>query len=294
MYVHTLDRLARNGGIQRRVLEALGKNNIGFATVIEGYDYTSPHQRFVLSVMGAVNDLTSDQIGVHVSKANRHRAEQGLALGPVPFGYRSLSPKQSPLPDGLEAEVLREAWRRRAAGESLGAIAAWLNESGFETREGNHFTAHAMKDIFNNRFYLGFTKYKGKEYTGQHEAIIDEPLFQAAQDRRGPGRSPRRVWCETGLLQGMISCGGCGNPLQSDRTSLGTPQYRERHAHVCATNGRSAKASPLDAQIATIVRSLELEPDWRERLAELVVGEYRGPSVAELQDRLRRLGVAFA
>ena len=43
----------------------------------------------------------------------------------------------------------------------------------------NRFTAHAMKDIFNCRFYVGVVTHKGTEYPGQHEAIISEELFQA-------------------------------------------------------------------------------------------------------------------
>ena len=151
--VHTLDRLARNQGIQRHVLETLGKNGIGFATVIEGYDYTSPSMKLVLSVMGAVNEFFSDQLGIHVSKAHRHRAALGLPAGPVPFGYRSLNPRECPVPVEAEANALVDCWRRRAAGESMSSLADWLNDRGFRTREGNRFTAHALKDILYNPFY---------------------------------------------------------------------------------------------------------------------------------------------
>lgn len=36
LVVHTLDRFARNQGVQRHVLEALGKKQVGFATVVGG------------------------------------------------------------------------------------------------------------------------------------------------------------------------------------------------------------------------------------------------------------------
>ncbi len=42
LIVHTLDRLARNQKVQRQVLETLGKASVGFASVVEGIDYTTP------------------------------------------------------------------------------------------------------------------------------------------------------------------------------------------------------------------------------------------------------------
>jgi len=54
-----------------------------------------------------------------------------------------------------EGSAVREAFAARAAGRSDGAIAAELNRRGLRTRTGQLFTAHALKDLFNCRFYLG-------------------------------------------------------------------------------------------------------------------------------------------
>ncbi len=175
----------------------------------------------------------------------------------------------------------------------MGELAAWLNNLGFKTREGNRFTAHAIKDIFNNRFYLGLVIYRGIEYPGQHEALISRYVFDQVQGRRGGIRAPRKVWQETGVLQGFISCGLCGNPLQSDRSRFGKPMYRERHGHQCESNGHSAMADVFDNELGVILRSLELEPAWCDRIAHLAVSDYQGPSEAELRNRLRKLGVAY-
>ena len=43
------------------------------------------------------------------------------------------------------AEAVRSAFARRSCGESNAAIAELLNDQGFRTKDGNRFTAHAMK-----------------------------------------------------------------------------------------------------------------------------------------------------
>ena len=214
--MHTLDRFARNQAVQGQVLEALGRNGVGFATVVEGHDYTTPTGKLIMSVMGAVNEFFSAQTGVHVSKSQRQRAVEGLPVGPIPFGYVSKDPRLAPKLQEAEAPALQEVWRRRAEGESMAELSTWLNARGFRTKEGNLFTSHAIKDIFKNRFYLGVIIYQGEEYPGQHEPLVSPHLFDRVQARRGTAQVPRKVWQDAGVIQGIISCGLCGSPIQSD------------------------------------------------------------------------------
>ena len=70
--------------------------------------------------------------------------------------------------------------------------------------------------------------------------------------------------------------------------------YRERHAHECATNNRSIMADAIDKQIETILTSVELQPGWRDRIAQLVVADHNGPDPVDLKERKRRLSRAYA
>jgi hypothetical protein len=82
--------------------------------------------------------------------------------------------------------------------------------------------------------------------------------------------------------------------VHSERNALGNPFYRERHGVRCRTNGRSLSAERLDWQIAEIWRSIEFEPDWRERMTDLASLDYEGPDIGELNERRRRLARAYA
>jgi site-specific DNA recombinase len=293
--VHTIDRWARNVGVQRQALQRLGEANVGFASVTENIDFTTPAGKLMLTMIGGVSEFFSDQLAVHVSKGQRERAESGLPVGSVPFGYITHEPGAVPTVVPREAGAVLEAFRRRARGESYGAIARWLNAEGFETRGDNAvFTSFAVKDMLNCRFYQGLVTYKGAEFPGRHEAIVDQETFEAAQARRGAARQRRLMVGQRGLLQGRVSCGHCGETLQSDRDYRGRAMYRERHGSRCRTNNRSLMAVRVDAQLGAIWKSLEFAQDWRARMAELASANYDGPSPEELASQRRRLARAYA
>ena len=158
--VHTLDRLARKLSIQMQALSRLARVGVGFASVNDPFDASTPQGRLMLNQMGSYNEFFSELLGIHVSKSFRVIAESGLTVGPVPFGYQRQEKGLPPLIVENEAAVIKEVFQRRADGQSYGSIAIWLNDQCFRTREGNPFTAHAVKDILNNRFYCGYVKYK--------------------------------------------------------------------------------------------------------------------------------------
>jgi site-specific DNA recombinase len=247
--VHTLDLWARNIGVQRLALSKLGDYDIGFTSATEDFDYSSPNGSFLLTMLGGAAELFSDQLAVHVRKSQRQRAELGLPLGHVPFGYRTPEPGRVPQLEPREAAAVREVYKRRAEGESTGSLATWLNNQGFKTLKGGIFTAHAVKDMLNCRFHLGKVSYNTEEYPGQHEAIITEELFQRVQARKVKRAITRTVAGPKGLLQGMVACGQCGKGVQSDRHRYGGAMYRERHSHQCTTNGRSIMAQRVETRL---------------------------------------------
>ena len=257
--VHTLDRWARNIRVQSEAFERLGRAGVGFVSLTENFDFTTASGRMMLTVMGGVSEFFSDQLGVHVLKAQRQRAEAGLPVGPVPFGYVTGPPGEPPNVDSAEAEAVRGAFASRAAGLSNGAIAAGLNGCGFRTRTGRLFTAHALKDLFNCRFYTGVVVFRDQVYPGRHEALVSGELFdrvQARRARRGPHRAvsdkPR------GVLAGIIKCarhctpsGGAGAaPCTGSGTGRSAKRTDDRSCRIRWTN-RSPRSSDPSNSVRT-------------------------------------------
>ena len=292
--VHTIDRWARNIRVQTEALQRLGAAGVGFVSLTENIDFSTPSGKLMLTMIGGFSEFFSDQLGVHVLKSQRHKAEGGLPSGPVPFGYVIGERGEVANVEPREGEAIQQAFAARAAGQSNGQIAEMLNRDGFRTRNGHLFTAHAMKDMFNCRFYTGVVLFQGQVFPGRHEALIADELFDRVQARRAH-RGPHRRTADRprGVLAGIIKCARCGNSLHAERGRDSAAMYRERHGRPCETNRRSLMAHTVDEQIGEIVRSLELPTDWRKRIGGYA-RETDGPSVANLQERRQRLVRAYA
>ena len=132
-----MKRWSRNVGVQRQALQMLGDASVGFASVMEDFDFT-PSGKLMLTMIGGVAEFFSDQLGVHVSKAQRYRASIGMPVGPIPFGYHAIEPGGVPQADGKKVMLVQEVFERRSKGESTGAIANWINGQNFKNHEGWH------------------------------------------------------------------------------------------------------------------------------------------------------------
>ena len=79
--VHTIDRWARNMRVQLETLSRLGSAEVGFVSLMENFDFSTPQGKLTLNMIGGVNEFFSDQLAVHVLKSQRHKAEGGLRSG---------------------------------------------------------------------------------------------------------------------------------------------------------------------------------------------------------------------
>ena len=292
--VHTLDRWARNVGVQAQDLATLSRTGVGFASITDlGIDYTTPAGQLILTNLGAAQQFFSAQTAIHVAKSQRYRAEQGLPVGPVPFGYHVAEPGAVPTAVAHEGDAVHEACIRRAAGQSYGAIARWLSDHHLRTRTGTAFTAHAVRDLLRNPFIKGTIVYKGATYQGKHEALVSPQLFAQVQARRNARRAVRAVYGPKPLLQGLLHFLSCGHGVQSDRHRRRTPMYRERHARDCPTNDTSRVAQPIDDQVGEILASISLPTDWQQRMTALAGRASLEIDVPALKEKRRRTTRAF-
>ncbi|WP_338037434.1 recombinase zinc beta ribbon domain-containing protein [Nocardioides zeae] len=98
--------------------------------------------------------------------------------------------------------------------------------------------------MLTNRYYLGYTTFRGVEYPGSHTPLIEEETFQRVQDRlaanRGGGNRERK---HLHYLAGSLRCGRCGSRLVYSANKGrrgGTYEY-----FVCV--GRQLKKTQCDA-----------------------------------------------
>ena len=148
--VHTLDRWARNLKVMLETLATLGHHGIGFVSITENLDYSTPHGKLTTQMLGGMAEFFSDMLAVHVKKGIDERARQGKHLGSIPFGYQSCwvendgertricDPEHS---GGVhnhhtEGPAVTHLFKSYAAGTTtLATLASWLSDEGFRTRK---------------------------------------------------------------------------------------------------------------------------------------------------------------
>lgn len=256
--VHTIDRWARNLRVQLDSLSRLGAANVGFASITEAIDYTTPAGRLTLTMLGSVSEFQSAQTGVHVRKAHEYRAKMlGLPVGSLPIGYVAGDDGIGRI-DPVVGPAIRAAFEARAAGDAYQHIADRLNAAGIRTARGAPFAWESVRDLFATRYYVGVVTYRGEDFPGKHEPLVPEAIYERVQARR-ERRDRARTRTYTSLA-GIVHCARCARALRVDRTGEGTPQYRERHRYPCDTRERSIVASVIDGQLGQLFASIELTP----------------------------------
>lgn len=179
-----------------------------------------------------------------------------------------------------QAEIVREIFRRFNEGETMGSIAADLNERGIKRIRGGLWSQQRIRDVVTNEKYLGNAllqktfvnnhlekkqvKNRGElpQYyaEGTHEAIIDEATFAVAQERaalmlQAADKRPRPT---RSAFTGKIHCAKCGKNYKrgkhGDRVFWNCSTYLTKGAAVCRC---SQIPEPLLYQMATEVLGLD-------------------------------------
>lgn len=141
-------------------------------------------------LMGGMSDLWSEfysvQLSDNVARGMATRAQKGLPLGDVPFGYRRTSPDEPPAIVSEEAGAVRRGFERYAAGDqSMLDIADSLNAAGFRPRSKRGrlvFSKATVRGMLENPFYVGDITHHGEVIgRGRHEPIISRELWEKLQ-----------------------------------------------------------------------------------------------------------------
>ena len=79
LVVHKLDRFSRNVRITLEKLEKLEKAGVGFVSITEQMDFSTPIGSVILANLAAFGQYYSDNLSAEVSKGLKERAAQGAS-----------------------------------------------------------------------------------------------------------------------------------------------------------------------------------------------------------------------
>lgn len=237
LIVHKLDRFSRNRRITDECLHRLHQAGLGFVSLTENMDFSTPQGQMMLGVLSSLAQFYSDNLSQETRKGKTERKAQGMYNGLLPFGMMK-GTDGIPVPDTREFPVdgtvttnyagLQLAFEACVAGATDRDVARKLNEAGYRTtgnRGRNPFTKDTVRALLTNRFCLGsLPDGKGGWVTGKHRPVIDQELFEAAQEARMRNRNsvPQVPAQKTvASLTGVVFCLYCGGRLHIAETVKG-------------------------------------------------------------------------
>ncbi len=235
--VYKVDRLTRSLADFARIVEALDKAGASFVSVTQAFNTTTSMGRLTLNVLLSFaqfeREVTSERIRDKVAASKRKGIWMG---GPVPIGYRLDNRRL--LIDENEAETVRLIFRRYLELGSVGALADELAAAGIRTKVrsfangrsvgGVFFTRGSLAQLLQNPLFAGKVSHRDELFGGEHDAIIDDGVWQKAQHLLATNRRERlhgkRVRTPS-LLTGLIMDDD-GRPMTPVFTTKLGRQYR--------------------------------------------------------------------
>lgn len=186
------------------------------------------------AIIEAMDEYYSINLAEEVKRGMTEKAKRGEYCTYAPFGYKLENKQLVIVPD--QAEIIREVFTKYVNGWGQKRIALWLNEMGITSIRGGKIEVRTIDYWLNNPVYHGFTRWTpaGKIRRdfhnpdsiiaqGTHELIVDENLWQMAQERLTEQKRKyikhRRVNPPNEYtLSGIIKCSNCGASLTRAKT----------------------------------------------------------------------------
>ncbi len=163
---YRLDRISRNVADFSKTLEQLNQYKVGFVSIREQFDTTTPMGRAMMYIASVFAQLERETIAERVRDNMRKLAMTGRYLGSTPpTGFRSetityVDPqggkkkmhKLAPIPE--EIEFVKTLYNKFDELGGVSAIETWLMKNGIKNKNDAYIGTAAIRKILTNPVYV--------------------------------------------------------------------------------------------------------------------------------------------
>lgn len=334
-----LSRFGRNAADVLSALQIMQDFGVNLICVEDGIDSSKDAGKLMISVLSAVAEIERENIRVQTMEGRIQKAREGKWNGGfAPYGYQLIDGKLKINEE--EAEAIRVIFDQYVHTD-IGAngVAKYLENHGIhkiQRQNGKNplFDAHLVRLILKNPVYCGKIAY-GRRKTekvhgtrneyhlveqdnyilvdGQHDAIIEEDVWQAAQIKllaqaKKYEHVNRGKDTKTHLLSGIIKCPVCGAGMYGNksikRKKDGT-KYKDFYYYGCKhrtmTRGhkcdykKQIREELLDDAVAEVIIKLVSNPKFAAMMQEKIGSKVDTAAIdAELADFEKQLRQYYA
>ena len=215
--VYKVDRLTRSLADFAKIVERLDARQASFVSVTQAFNTTTSMGRLTLNVLLSFAQFEREVTGERIRDKIAASKKKGIWMGgPVPLGYQVIERKLVPVPE--EAERVRTIMQRYLEIWNVPRLIEILRAEGVVTkvqqrvsgphRGGIPFARGSLFHLLKNPVYRGKIVHKGKVYDGEHEAIVDEDLWERVQTHLAAKAPPRKRPTnepQHAMLRGLIT-----------------------------------------------------------------------------------------
>lgn len=241
--VYKLDRLSRS---QRDTLSLIEDvflaNGCEFVSMSENFDTATPFGRASIGILAVFAQLEREQIKERMHMGKLARAKQGKFGGSnrVPIGYDYIDGRL--VINEIEKPQIIQVFNDYLKGMSTYQIADKLNSAGMVHKFG-FWAENTVRNILTKKTYIGYIRFGGEWYKGEHEPIIDNELFdrvQALMESRHQEalKHNRRLGRATSYLGGFLVCAQCGAKYGKEKSHCKTYNYTY---YACYSRSKKSK-----------------------------------------------------
>lgn len=214
--VYKVDRLTRSLADFAKIVEAFDGKGVSFVSVTQQFNTTTSMGRLTLNVLLSFAQFEREVTGERIRDKIAASKKKGMWMGgPVPLGYDLQG--RSLVINAAEAKTVRHIFERYMVLRAVHDLKVELDRDGYVSKRrvngsgrvtgGQPFSRGALYLLLQNRLYHGEIEYKGAIYPGQHEAIIDDELWEKVQAVVADNRVDRQTGAgatSPSLLAGLL------------------------------------------------------------------------------------------
>ena len=190
--VYKVDRLSRSLADFAQIIQLFDQHGVSFVSVTQQFNTSSSMGRLTLNVLLSFAQFEREVTGERIRDKIALSKQKGMWMGGIPpLGYDVRERKLVINPP--EAEVVKICFQTYLEQSGLIETVLELNRRGLKTKafvsrkgriqEPHTWVANALHKVLSNPLYHGAIRHKGSEYPGEHEAIIDDDLWNAVQTK---------------------------------------------------------------------------------------------------------------
>lgn len=284
--VWKIDRISRNLLDFAEMYTELKRLRVAFVSKNERFDTSTPMGEAMLKIILVFAELERNMTSMRVSAVMKDRAKQGEWNGAnIPYGYDWDAEKKYPVPNPVEAPIIRKMFEIYVQEKSIRRVTRLLISLGAKTKRGGKWNYATVLQMLKNPFYKGTLRYNYKEAArgkvkpesewilkeNNHEAMVSPELWQRCNDILTSNRNfkgdtgKRNISQEEHIFSGLLKCSLCGYPLRSHimlRKNGHNPSYYEcyrkyQYVDPCTAKGNIKDELLLPALLTYITRIME-------------------------------------